>query len=162
MVEIHPNRGVLIPPASVESQLRMLEVRRVLEALAVRLACHNATTEDRAQMQAMVLRLSGEPMALAEYAETLKDIHRLVAQACDNEYLADAMAPLQGLSRRFWLAHLRDDRASEVRQGSTYYLAILRAVLTRETAAAERASVALNDYLVEFACATIRRPSTSS
>ena len=40
MVEIHPNRGVLIPPASVEAQLRMLEVRRVLEALAVRLACH--------------------------------------------------------------------------------------------------------------------------
>ena len=43
MVEIHPNRGVLIPPASVEAQLRMLEVRRVLEALAVRLACHSAT-----------------------------------------------------------------------------------------------------------------------
>ena len=42
MVEIHPNRGVIIPPASVEAQLRMLEVRRVLEALAVRLACSNA------------------------------------------------------------------------------------------------------------------------
>jgi DNA-binding GntR family transcriptional regulator len=162
MVEIHPNRGVLIPPASVEAQLRMLEVRRVLEALAVRLACHGATTDDRVQMEAMLLRLSGEPMALAEYAETLKDIHRLVARCCNNEYLADAMAPLQGLSRRFWLAHLRDDGSSEVRRGSALYLAILRAVLARDTAAAEQASVSLNDYLVEFAYATIRRPAGSA
>jgi len=161
MVEIHPNRGVLIPPASVETQLRMVEVRRVLEALVVRLACHNATAEDRVQMEAMVLRLSGKPMVLAGYAETLKDIHWLVARAGHNEYLADAMVPLQGLSRRFWLAHLRGDGTTEIRQGAVFYLAILRAVLARETAAAERASLALNDYLVEFAYATIRRPSTS-
>lgn len=159
MVEIHPNRGVLIPPASVEAQLRMLEVRRVLEALAVRLACHNATADDRARMESMMLRLSGELMALADYAETLKEIHRLVASAGSNEYLADAMAPLQGLSRRFWLAHLRDDGANEIRRGSAHYLAILRAILAREPAAAEQASLALNDYLVEFAYATIRRPS---
>jgi DNA-binding GntR family transcriptional regulator len=162
MVEIHPNRGVLIPPASVESQLRMLEVRRVLEALAVRLACHNATAEDRRRMEAMLVRLSGEPLALADYAEMLKDIHRLVASTGNNEYLADAMAPLQGLSRRFWLAHLRDDGLNDVRRGAAHYVAILRAILAREPDAAEQASRALNDYLVEFAYATIRRPTSLS
>ncbi|MFM9974430.1 MAG: GntR family transcriptional regulator [Beijerinckiaceae bacterium] len=161
MVEIHPNRGVLIPQASVETQLRMLEVRRVLEALAVRLACHNATADDRAQMEAMVFRLSGGLMTLPEYAEMLKDIHRLVVRAGNNEYLADAMAPLQGLSRRFWLAHVRDDGANEVRIGAAYYMSILNAVIAREPATAEQASLALNDYLVEFAYATIRRPLTS-
>jgi DNA-binding GntR family transcriptional regulator len=162
MVEIHPNRGVLIPPASVEAQLRMLEVRRVLEALAVRLACHNATADHRVQMESMMRRLSGEPMALADYAETLKGIHRLVASAGSNEYLADAMAPLQGLSRRFWLAHLRDGGLTEIRRGSGHYLAILRAIVARDPGSAEVASLALNDYLVEFAYASIRRPSTSS
>ena len=157
MVEIHPNRGVLIPPASVEAQLRMLEVRRVLEALAVRLACHNARTADRACMQAMTPRLSGEPMPLPAYAEMLKDIHRLIARAGANEYLADAMAPLQGLSRRFWLAHLRDE-PGEISRGSAHYLAILGAILARDPAAAERSSLALNDYLVEFAYGVIRRP----
>lgn len=160
MVEIHPNRGVLIPPASVESQLRMLEVRRVLEALAVRLACHNATADDRRRMEAMLVRLSGEPLALADYAQMLKDIHRLVASAGNNEYLADAMAPLQGLSRRFWLAHLREDGLHDVRRGAAHYVAILRAILAREPDAAEQASRALNDYLVEFAYATIRRPTS--
>lgn len=158
MVEIHPSRGVLIPPASVEAELRMLEVRRVLEALAVRLACHNATADDRAHMDALIVRLSGEPMPLADYAQTLKEIHGLVARAGKNEYLADAMAPLQGLSRRFWLAHLRD-APREIRRGSGHYLAILGAILARDASAAEQYCLALNDYLVEFAYATIRRPS---
>ena len=159
MVEIHPNKGVLIPPASVETQLRMLEVRRVLEALAVRLACHNAAADDRACMERMMIRLSGEPLALADYAEMLTEIHRLVATTGGNEYLADAMAPLQGLSRRFWLAHLRDDGAKQILQGAAHYVAILRAILARDPGAAEQASLALNDYLVEFAYATIRRRS---
>jgi len=161
MVEIHPNKGVLIPPASVESQLRMLEVRRALEALAARLACYNATADDRARMELIMRRLSGEPLALGDYADMLKDIHRSVASAGGNEYLADAMAPLQGLSRRFWLAHLRDDGSKEIQRGSAHYLAILRAILAREPDAAEQASLALNDYLVEFAYAAIRRRSAS-
>jgi DNA-binding GntR family transcriptional regulator len=160
MVEIHPNRGVLIPPASVESQLRMLEVRRVLEALAVRLACHNARAADRELMDELMRRLSGELLSLPAYADLLKEIHRLVAHAGANEYLADAMAPLQGLSRRFWLAHLRDE-PGEIRRGSAHYQAILGAILARDPEAAERSSLALNDYLVEFAYGVIRRPSVS-
>lgn len=158
MVEIHPNRGVLIPPASVEAQLRMLEVRRVLEALAVRLACENATSGELARMNAMVSRLSETAMSLAEYAEALKDTHQLIASAAQNEYLADAMAPLQGLSRRFWLAHVRN-APQEIGRGSAHNLEILRAILARDSGAAEQASFTLNDYLVEFAYRTIRRPS---
>lgn len=161
MVEIHPNRGVLIPPASVEAQLRMLEVRRILEALAVRLACQNASAVDRAQMEDMMSRLSsGELPPLDEYAETLKDTQQMLATACHNEYLADAMAPLQGLSRRFWLARVRGE-PDEIRRGSAHNLAILRAILARDPNAAEQASLSLNDYLVEFAYRTIRRPSSS-
>lgn len=161
MVEIHPNRGVLIPPASVEAQLRMLEVRRSLEALAVRLACQNASAADRARMEEMVVRLSGEPQPLQEYAQTLKDTQQMLATAGQNEYLADAMAPLQGLSRRFWLARVRD-APDEIRRGSAHNLSILRAILARDSSAAEQASLSLNDYLVEFAYRTIRRSSPSS
>lgn len=161
MVEIHPSRGVLIPPASVEAQLRMLEVRRVLEVLAVRLACHDASGVDRGRMDAIVRRLSGDPMPLAEYAETLKDTHQIIATAGHNEYLADAMAPLQGLSRRFWLANVRDEQ-DEIKNGTTHHLAILRAILASDPQAAEQASLTLNDYLIEFAYKTIRRPSGSS
>lgn len=154
MVEIHPNKGVLIPPASVEAQLRMLELRRVLEALAVRLACTNAAREDRAAMQAMVDLLAADHLSIGEYVETVKQTHQMIVAAGHNEYLADAMAPLQGLSRRFWLAHLRDEEA-EMKVGSALHSTILRAVLDRDPDAAEKASHALNDYLVEFTYRTL-------
>ncbi len=155
MVEIHPNKGVLIPPASVEAQLRMLELRRVLEVLAVQLACQAATADDLAHMESMVAVLSGGNMGLHEYAETIKGTHQLIVAAAHNEYLSDAMAPLQGLSRRFWLTHVQDE-AAEVSRGSELHLAILQAILARDTEAAEQASIALNQYLVEFTYRTIR------
>ena len=43
MVEIHPRRGVIIPPISVEVQLKLLELRRSVEELAVRMASHRAS-----------------------------------------------------------------------------------------------------------------------
>ena len=155
MVEIHPNKGVLIPPTSVEAELRMLELRRALEALAVRLASRRASEEVRTRMAAMVELLGKDAFTLEAYAETVKDTHELIVAGAANEYLADAIAPLQGLSRRFWFAHVVDHQA-EIMAGSTLHGQILQAILERDPDAAEAASHALNDYLVDFSYATLR------
>lgn len=155
MVEILPNKGALIPPTSVEAQLRLLELRRVLEALAVRLACHRATVDIRTQMADMVELLANETFTLEAYADTVKGTHDLIVAAAANDYLADAMAPLQGLSRRFWFTHVVDHQA-EITAGSKLHTAILRAVLDRSPDAAANASHALNDYLVDFSYASLR------
>lgn len=154
MVEIHPNKGVLIPSASVEAQLRMLELRRVLESLAVRLACERATAEDRLSMEAMVALLEGTEFELTEYADTVRGTHDLIVAGAHNDYLADAMAPLQGLSRRFWITHVTDVE-TEIKSGATLHVAILKAILGRDADAAEAAALALNDYLVDFSYATL-------
>jgi DNA-binding GntR family transcriptional regulator len=150
MVEIHPHKGVLIPPTSVEAQLRLLELRRVLEALAVRLACARATAEVHQQMSDMVELLAQDAFTLEAYAETIKDTHALIVAAAANDYLADAMAPLQGLSRRFWFTHVIDQQ-TEITTGSKLHSQILQAIIERDPDAAEAASMSLNDYLVEFA-----------
>lgn len=154
MVEIHPNKGVLIPSTSVEAQLRMLELRRVLESLAVRLACERAVAADRVGMEAMVERLENGGFDLKGYAETVRGTHDLIVAGAHNEYLADAMAPLQGLSRRFWFTHVTDVD-TEIKAGATLHVAILRAILGREPDAAEAAALDLNDYLVDFSYATL-------
>ncbi len=157
MVEIHPNKGVLVPPNSVEAELRMLELRRVLEALAVRLACRHATAPERQQMKVMAQRLTTvDGFSLREYAETVKGTHDLIANGSHNEYLADAMAPLQGLSRRFWFSRVVDEQA-EIKAGSQLHIAILQAILGRDADAAETASRELNDYLVDFTYAAVQR-----
>lgn len=157
MVEIHPNKGVLIPPTSVEAQLRMLELRRVLEGLAVRLACHRATDGIRQQMADMVDLLAQDAFTLEAYAETVKDTHDLIVAGAGNDYLVDAMAPLQGLSRRFWFTHVVDDQA-EITAGSKLHADILQAILERDLDAAEAASHALNDYLVDFTYSALGTP----
>lgn len=155
MVKIHPNRGVLIPAASVEAELKLLELRRVLETLAVRLACERGTAQQRDAMVRMIGNIERSGQSLVEYAETVKGTHDLVVAASHNDHLADAMAPLQGLSRRFWLTHVIDEGA-EIGVASKFHSAMLRAILDRNPDAAEEASTGLNDYLVDFSFRTLR------
>ncbi|GAB3580782.1 GntR family transcriptional regulator [Calidifontibacter terrae] len=155
MVEIHPSKGVLIPSTSVEAELRMLELRRVLEGLAVRLACARATSDVRARIEAMIHSLQDTAFTLETYADSVKQTHDLIVEAAGNDYLSDAIAPLQGLSRRFWIAHVID-RDAEISTGSGLHRRILTAIRDQEPDAAEAASHALNDYLVDFSYATLR------
>ena len=151
MVEIYPSRGVLVPPTSVDDQLKRLELRRVLEALAVRLACERLRPAQRLAMQDLLRDLnSASGLELPEYAETIKRTHHLIAASANNAYLADALAPVQGLSRRFWIAHVVDERA-EIENGARCHIEIVMAILANSPDDAEQASLDLNDYLVAFA-----------
>jgi DNA-binding GntR family transcriptional regulator len=156
MVEIHPNKGVLVPPISVEAQFRLLETRRVLEALAVQLACRRATEADRRSMVEMKALLTEGSFAMRAYIETVQGTHDLIVKGARNDYLAAAMGPLQGLSRRFWISHVVDER-KEIDAGRRLHMAILHAIIDQDTAAAEKFSIKLNDYLVDFARDTVGR-----
>lgn len=155
MVEIHPRRGIQIPPISIESQLKILEVRRDVEALCVKYATVRASVEEKQQMQELALSLEecakkGDEI---EYSILLKNIHRLLVKAARNEYLQLAMAPLQGLSRRFWFAYKNDH--SDLAEASSLHAAVLRAVCHTDADEAVSASHRLNDYLTDVAYRSI-------
>jgi DNA-binding GntR family transcriptional regulator len=155
MVDIHPRRGVFIAQLSIESQLRLLELRRSIEVLAVRLAADRA---EAAQIEAMLAldealaAFTGED--IRAFGPLVSQSHHLVAMAAHNEYLSVAVAPLQGLSRRFWFANLRDV-AGEIRAGRDLHCGILRAICQADAEKAAEASLRLNDYLTEFAYRTL-------
>ncbi|MDA8386187.1 MAG: GntR family transcriptional regulator [Actinomycetota bacterium] len=157
MVMIHPNKGVLVPPLSIEAELKALEVRRVLESLAVELACTRASDEDRSAMRDMIERIDHSGSSVSGYMQTVAGTHALIVAGAHNPYLADAMAPLQGLSRRFWLAYLRRPEA-EIKIASGLHRNILQAILNEDAESGREASVALNDYLVDFSLRTVREP----
>ncbi|WP_217645513.1 GntR family transcriptional regulator [Oceanisphaera psychrotolerans] len=151
MAEIHPRRGIQIPAISVESQLKILEVRRDIEALCVSYAASRATMQEKQQM----LELASSLEACAKdkddltFASLLKQSHSLLVKAANNEYLQLAMAPLQGLSRRFWFAYKND--ASDLAEASSLHATVLRAVSHTDAKAAVAASHRLNDYLTDMA-----------
>ncbi|WP_423205833.1 GntR family transcriptional regulator [Paracoccus yeei] len=149
MLRIHPNRGIEIPAASVEDQLSRLEVRRTIEVLAVTLACERAAREDLADMEVLTAALSGE-FSLQSYLDTVRRTHDLIIRAARNPYLETLMAPLQTLSRRFWIMHVKDE-AKEIAVGKRLHQRILAAIADRDVEASRQASLELNDYLVQFA-----------
>lgn len=150
MVQIHPNRGVFIPEVTVESQLRLLEIRRPLETLAVELACGRIRKAERDAMADLLERLGTTEFTLDAYAETIKETHALVSEATHNEFLVDAMVPLQGLSRRFWLLNIGNEHR-EIATGSGLHREILGGILAGDVPRAVTGSLALNDYLVQHA-----------
>jgi DNA-binding GntR family transcriptional regulator len=159
MVEIHPNRGVFVPPIAVETQLKLLELRRPVEELAVRLAAQRATNTQRTSMLELAHRFEQfDSDDVKRFGRHLKQAHEMTVTAAGNEYLQLAMAPLQGLSRRFWFAHLKDPK-NDLRRAADLHGDILRAICAGNEADASAASLKLNDYLIDFAYNTLRDPS---
>ncbi|KAA9156577.1 GntR family transcriptional regulator [Amycolatopsis acidicola] len=156
MVEIHPSQGVFVASTSIEAQLKVLELRRSLEELAVRLAAHRATTAQRDGILELAEVLAGfdgdDP---EEFGDLLKQTHTVIVDASHNEFISLAMAPLQGLSRRFWFAHLREPK-SELRAAADLHGDILRAICHGDETKASEASLKLNDYLTDFTYRTLR------
>lgn len=161
MVEIHPRKGILIPLMSVEVQLKLLEVRRTLEEQAVRFAAHRSTVAQKDEMLQLAEQLLDKATHAdpKRYGDTLKKVHRAVADSTQNEYLTMAMLPLQGLSRRFWFAHIQSFE-QEFATAGQLHAATLKAICHGDEAKAAEASLAVNDYLTEFAYHSIRRSPT--
>ncbi|MDV3124245.1 GntR family transcriptional regulator [Mycobacterium sp. 21AC1] len=154
LVEIHPNRGVLVPATSIEAQLKLLELRRTLEPFAVRLAASRATDAQRRTARALADDVIGRHMSIGDFSIFLRSAHALVVEATHNEFVEVAMAPLQGLSRRFWFGHLGDVTA-DLGQAAELHHNILAAIADAEADRAHAASIALSDYLFEFTYATL-------
>jgi DNA-binding GntR family transcriptional regulator len=153
MLRIHPNKGIEIPAISIENQLSGLEVRRAVEVLAVGLACERATATELEAMRTLAATLNGD-FTLKSYTETVRQTHSLIIEAAHNPYLGALMTPLQGLSRRFWIIHVRDEQR-ELRLGGRIHCDMLTAIAERNVHKASAASLALNDYLVEFTLAVV-------
>lgn len=151
MVEIHARRGIQIPIISVESQLKILEVRRDIEALCVKYAAARASVDEKREMQelASALEECAQNVDELEYSVLLKRTHKVLVKAAQNEYLQLAMAPLQGLSRRFWFAYKNE--SSDLKEATSLHSAVLRAVCHTDAEEAIAASHRLNDYLTDVA-----------
>lgn len=154
LVEIHPNRGVLVPVASIEAQLKLLELRRTLEPFAVRLAALRATADQRRAASHLADHVLHGDLSINEFANFLRSAHALVVDSTHNEFVEVAMAPLQGLSRRFWFGNLADP-ANDLVEAARLHHGILTAIAAGDEDAAEAASIALNDYLFTFTYATL-------
>ncbi|MCT8971416.1 GntR family transcriptional regulator [Microbaculum marinisediminis] len=116
LVTIMPKRGVVIAEIDIARQLRLLELRRVVERLVVECAAQRATDLEKRRFANLTTEM--RRAAIAEDGEAFLDLDRqfdeMIVEAARNEFAAATMRLNQGLSRRFWFAYYRHyDNLSE-------------------------------------------------
>jgi DNA-binding GntR family transcriptional regulator len=107
LVVITPRRAIRISEVSVESQLLMAEVRRVIERLLVTRATRLASPAQQEEFRA----LAGEIVAAAGGGDEVgflridRRFNELVGICARNPFATRAVEPLHAHSRRFWHVH---------------------------------------------------------
>ncbi len=154
LVQILPRRGVVVTAIDVRQQLELLEVRREIERLIVRLAARRASASERREFGELAERMQavasgGDPRSLVRLDDAF---NRLAARAARNQIAANCEAALQAVSRRFWFFHRELDDLPTL---TMLHVAIMRAIEAGDEAAAVEASDRLIDHVTAFTRATL-------
>ena len=147
LVTILPRRGVLVSEIDLARQLRMIELRRVVENFVVRMACHRATEPALVRMAEVAegleeVAVSGEVM---RFMRLDRELDVLLYDMADNDFATRTLRLMSGLTRRFW--YQQHTQRGGVEQCSDLHARIARGLVARDCAAAEAALEHLLDHV---------------
>lgn len=155
LVVVLPRRGVLVSEINLRTQLRLLEVRRVIEKLMAGLAAERATPQEREGFAeiASAMRQAAEVEDDLAFMRLDRRFNLLMAQASRNEFAVRSMGLMNALSRRFWYQHYRE--VADLPLAARLHAEVAEAVAKRDREAAEAAATRLVDYIEDFARKTL-------
>jgi DNA-binding GntR family transcriptional regulator len=157
LMVIMPRRGVLVSEVNIQTQLRLLEVRRELERLIARGAARRATEAERIRFATIAagMEKAGRGNDETVFMRLDREFNLLGLQAARNEFAAGAMVLMQGLSRRFWYIHYKE--AADLPLAARLHADIARAIAGGDKEGAAKASDRLMDYIEAFTRATLEQ-----
>jgi DNA-binding GntR family transcriptional regulator len=155
LVAIIPHRGIIVSEINIKLQLRLLELRRVVERLVASRAARRASEAERRRLDEIAAGMESAAAANDDVAfmRLDREFNELTVAAARNEFATSAMSLVQGLSRRFWYLHYRE--AADMPLAARLHADVARAIARGEGEAAGHASDALMDYIEDFARATV-------
>jgi len=146
LVNIIPRRGMFVVDISITDLQGIFEVRIVLAGFCARLAARRITEDQIAQMEAVLQDLeqvqSGDSKALMAIDRRFQ---KLLYQAADNEFLAEALDRLYDLSLRIWYLVL--PRLGDVGDAIEQHWKLHEALKARDE---ERAEASIQQHIIEF------------
>ncbi|CAN7617369.1 GntR family transcriptional regulator [Caballeronia sp. LjRoot29] len=151
LLEVRPKCGITIRLIDPNVQLRLLETRREVERLMVRLIARECDAAAKATLRA--LSADFETAAIRSdvllFVHADKSFNELCLSICGNEFVVGAMRLMQGPSRRFWFQRSRD--AEILVESATLHAALAAAIASGDPDAAAHASDRLLDSAERFA-----------
>jgi DNA-binding GntR family transcriptional regulator len=155
LVVILPHRGVLVSEINVNTQLRLVEVRRVMECLVVRCAARRASADMRARFVDIAARFEKYARKNDDsgFIDVDREFNDLCIEAARNEFAAGAMSLMHSLSRRFWFLHHK--RVADMPATAKLHADIARGIASSDEALAVAAAERLLDAIEKFTRATV-------
>jgi DNA-binding GntR family transcriptional regulator len=154
LVEIMPRRGIRVTEMNIRQQLRLIEVRRVLEVLEAELAAQRANQEQRVEFGelARAMRETADNNDYMQFVPLDYRYHQLMAEAADNEFSAGMLDQLNGLSHRFW--HHHHKQADDLNIAVRLHVRVATAIAEQDVEGARTAATEHMDYIHAFTRST--------
>jgi len=108
LLQILPRKGLLVTPLRRSDLLQIVEARRVLERLMVVKAAERATPDQRQAMRILAAHMETAGDDLEVFFRLDQRLGELLAAACNNRYLVNALTAMRSQWRR--LSYLYHDR----------------------------------------------------
>lgn len=155
LVTILPRRGIIVSDVNIQTQLRLLEVRRELERLIARCAARRATEAERRRFLTIAdeMEKAGAKNDDRTFLRLDREFNLLVLQSARNEFAAGAMTLTHGLSRRFWYIHYK--QVADLPLAARVHAESARTIASGDPGKAGAASDQLLDYIEAFTRATL-------
>lgn len=146
LVVITPRHGLYVADVNVPDLERLSEMRLALEGLSARLAAARATDDDLVVLEALRQEQAATP---PEDSRRLFEVdhkfHQAVARAAHNQYLAEGLERLFGLSQRLW--YLALPKLGFLPGAVERHLDLVQAIKDRDGDLAEQI---MRDHVQEF------------
>ncbi len=155
LVEVMPRRGIRVTEIDIKVQMRLIEVRSVLEQLQAKLAAKRATAQQRARFVNIAIEMesAAENQDYLNFVRLDNEYNGLMSDACDNAFAGAMLNQLHGLSRRFW--HRHHKLMNDLPETARLHAQVANAIAEGNEILAEKSAKEHMDYISTFTKATL-------
>lgn len=146
LVTIIRRHGVQISDIDPHEQMLVLELRREFEPLVASRAARRATVDERRYLSKIADSFleAGATVDVMKFLRVHFESKRFVIACARNPFVANAFAPINALTRRFYFVYQRETK--DVARAAALHAAVLKAIAAGDEVAAAEAATAMVDY----------------
>lgn len=146
LVTIIRRHGIRISDIDPHEQMLVLELRREFEPLVASRAARRATVDERRYLSKIADSFleAGATVDVMKFLRVHFESKRFIIACARNPFIANAFAPINALTRRFYFVYQRETK--DVARAAALHAAVLKAIASGDEVAAADAATAMVDY----------------
>ncbi|MEM7530648.1 MAG: GntR family transcriptional regulator [Chloroflexota bacterium] len=151
LVVIYPRRGTIVADLNLADLQKIFEIRLELESLSARLAAERATQTQIADLHTLVdksitlLEEGGTQQYNRQLIEVDHEMHMLIGEASQNEFLLESLEWLYNHVQRLW--NLSIDQVSGLAESVQEHKMMLEAIRNQD---GDQAATIMRDHVARF------------